>query len=146
MMGLILQQGEVPGRCLCGACRFAARPEGAAHICHCSMCRQWTGGMFISVGLSQAPRFDDAAPLGVFRSSDWGERVFCKDCGASLIWRTQDGAMNMASVQCFDDPGRFALETEIFIDEKPASYALAGQHQTMTGAEVMAMFAPKDEG
>lgn len=145
-MAVTLQPGEVMGRCLCGACTFAARPQAAAHVCHCSMCRQWTGGMFISVGLTDAARFDDAAPLAVFRSSEWGERVFCKTCGASLIWRTQDGAMSVASVQCFDDPGQFALESEIFIDEKPASYALAGHHQTMTGAEVMAMFAPESEG
>lgn len=102
--------------------------------------------MFLSVSLTAPPQFAGDAPLGVYRSSDWGERVFCRNCGSSLIWRTQDGEHQSVSVQCFDDPSRFALESEIFIDEKPASYALAGAYHTMTGAEVMAQFAPQDKG
>ncbi|MDO5632856.1 MAG: GFA family protein [Paracoccus sp. (in: a-proteobacteria)] len=134
------------GRCACGACSFTAQPHATADVCHCSICRRWTAGMFIGVQLDGAPQMAEGAPLGVWQSSDWGERMFCQTCGSSLFWRTHDGAQYVVSVQCFDDPARFPLETEIFIDDKPASYALAGPHKTMTGAEFMAMFAPKDEG
>ncbi|MDO5530266.1 MAG: GFA family protein [Paracoccus sp. (in: a-proteobacteria)] len=134
------------GRCLCGACSFEVDTTGGAHICHCSMCRHWSGGMFIAVQIDGDARFADGAPVGVYQSSDWGERLFCRECGSSLIWRTQDGEHQHVSVQCFDDPAQFALESEIFIDEKPASYALEGQRPTMTGAEVMAMFAGEDKG
>lgn len=135
------------GRCLCGACTFTARFEGdaAARVCHCGMCRHWSGGMFIAAQALAAPVFAEGAPVGVYASSGWGERVFCRDCGASLMWRSTDGAHHSVSVQCFDDAGRFPVQTEIFIDEKPASYALAGSHLTMTGAEVMAMYAPQQE-
>lgn len=140
-----LAEGEEWGRCLCGACRFAAQPVKGGSVCHCEMCRKWTGGMFVATHLARAPRFVADAPLGVYRSSDWGQRLFCANCGASLVWQSRDGVQNYASVQCFDNPGRFAVEKEIFIDEKPAGYALAGDHVTMTGAEVMAAFAPKEE-
>lgn len=134
------------GQCLCGACHLTVVPEAEASACHCGMCRKWTGGVFIGVGSKAPVAFNDDAPLGVFRSSAWGERVFCKDCGSSLLWRSQDGAHQHVSVQVFEDPSRFPLATEIFIDSKPGSYSFAGSHRTMTGAEVMALFAPQQEG
>lgn len=134
------------GQCLCGACRLSATPMGEATACHCGMCRKWTGGIFIAVTSDSPVTFNDDAPLGIYRSSEWGERVFCKSCGSSLVWRSQDGAHQHVSVQAFDDPARYPLTTEIFIDSKPDSYSFAGSHRTMTGAEVMAMFAPQQEG
>ncbi|WBU63194.1 GFA family protein [Paracoccus aerodenitrificans] len=134
------------GSCMCGACRVTASLRDEAHICHCGLCRKWTAGAFISVECDGKPSFNDDAPLSVFRSSDWGERVSCRECGSSLLWRMQDGSMNVISVQLFDDPGRFPVTSEIFIDRKPASYSFAGEHKTMTESEVMAMFAAKEEG
>lgn len=136
---------ELEGRCLCGQVMFTARPFGDAGACHCKSCRRWSGGIFIGVQLAGAPRFANAAPLGIYQSSQWGERVFCRECGASLVWRTQDGHHQVASVQCFDEPWHFRLSTEIYIDEKPDSYALAGEHKTVTGAEVIAAVG-KEEG
>lgn len=136
---------ELDGRCLCGQVTFKARPFGGAGACHCETCRRWSGGIFLGVQLAGAPCFADQAPLAVYRSSQWGERVFCRNCGASLIWRTVESGHQVASIQCFDEPGRFPLKTEIYIDEKPASYALAGQHKTVTGAEINAA-GGKEEG
>ena len=137
---------SVTGTCLCGACRLTAEPQAEAGICHCGMCRKWTGGAFIAVETETAPVFDEGAPVGVFHSSDWGERVFCRECGSSLVWRSQDGAHHAVSVQIFDDPARFPVTTEIFTDCKPASYAFAGPLKSMTEAEFMAQFAPPEEG
>ena len=39
-----------------------------------------------------------------------------------------------------DEPDRRALTSQIFIDEKPVFYDFA--NETMTGAEVFAMYAP----
>jgi hypothetical protein len=41
-------------------------------------------------------------------------------------------------VGAFDDPSPFALHAEIYIDDKPAAYDLAGEHPRMTGAEFLA--------
>jgi hypothetical protein len=110
------------------------------------MCRKWSGGMFLNVSCDSSVVFNDGAPLGSYKGSDWGERVFCKTCGSSLMWQMQDGTHQSVSIQAFDDPGQFAVKTQIFIDKKPASYALANDTQNMTEAEVFAMFAPKDDG
>ena len=134
------------GSCLCGACTLTAKPAPEAGTCHCSMCRKFSGGMFIGVQCGDTLRFDDGAPVKVYKSSDWGERLFCGACGSTIAWRSADGKMSAVSVMLFDDPGQFPVVSEIFHDEKPASYALAGETHKMTGAEVLAMFAPPEEG
>jgi hypothetical protein len=49
--------------------------------------------------------------------------------------------MRMLSAGLFDDFAGLALGKEIFIDDKPAGYAFAGERPRLTGAEVVAMFA-----
>ncbi|MGV6849525.1 MAG: GFA family protein [Marinibacterium sp.] len=132
------------GKCLCGACRFTAVPEPTAGVCHCGMCRKWSGGMFIGVQCGDSLSFVDGAPVKTFLSSEWGRRLFCSDCGSTLAWQTADGTMTAVSIQAFDDPGAFPVVSEIFYDEKPGNYALAGDTKKMTGAEVIAMFAPPE--
>jgi len=134
-------EGEaLAGRCLCGAVTFTARPrEWHASVCHCRMCQRWNGGMPVSV-LADDLVFGGDAPA-VYRSSPWGERIFCRTCGSSLAWRMQDGSMTAVAAAAFDGPLDLPVTEEIFIDEKPAGYALAGDHRRMTGEEVMALFA-----
>lgn len=129
------------GHCLCGAVRFSAEvPEKEIGCCHCGMCRRWGGGPALSVMTDGPPRFDDEAALGVYRSSEWGERVFCKTCGSSILWRSIDGKFQSMPAALFDGLEDFAFTMEIFVDEKPAYYAFAGERNRMTGAEVMAAF------
>ena len=132
------------GSCLCGACTLSVEAGTEAGVCHCGMCRKWSGGMFIAVQAESAPQIADGAPVGVYRSSEWGERVFCRDCGSSLMWRSVDGSHYAVSVQIFDDPAAFPVTSEIFIDHKPASYSLAGTRPTMTEAEFMAQIAQQE--
>lgn len=132
------------GKCLCGAVTFTAEvPEMKMGVCHCSMCRSWTGGVFMSVGCKSL-NFAEDAPVGVYASSDWGQRLFCKECGSTLAWQSKDLTHNVVSVQALGEPSAFEFVSEIFIDEKPGNYAFEGHRKTMTGAEVMAAFAPAE--
>ncbi|MTH34636.1 GFA family protein [Paracoccus limosus] len=134
------------GTCLCGACTFTATPvSDEAGACHCSMCRKFSGGVFIVTDCSGSLEFADDAPITRFQSSEWGERVFCARCGSSLAWVSRDGAMAFVSVQAFADPGKYPLRHELFIDCKPESYALAGEHETMTEAQFLAQYASNSE-
>ena len=138
---------SLSGGCLCGAVRFAAVPEKLEmDVCHCGMCRKWSGGTFMAVPCTGVTVDDDAA-LSVYPSSDWAERVFCKTCGSSLFWRLRGGDGHVAvSMQSFDDLSSFTFTEEIFIDEKPALYAFAGERTRKTGAQVVAEFAAKQAG
>ncbi len=131
------------GRCLCGAVRFEAEiAEAQMGACHCGMCRRWSGGVLLTLSCRSLEIVDGDA-LSVYASSDWGERCFCRHCGSSLIWRSTDGRHIAASVQAFDDPGAFPFTSQIFIDEKPASYHFREATTEMTGAQVRAAFPPE---
>jgi len=134
---------RLSGGCLCGAVRFAATPDdGEMGVCHCRMCRRWTGGTYMAVacGPMAGVEVEGAYALGVYKSSDHGERVFCSKCGSTLMWRLADGSHVSMSAQAFDDPSQFKFTTEIFVDEQPANYAFANDTRKMTGPEVFAYF------
>ncbi|CAH1661781.1 GFA domain-containing protein [Hyphomicrobiales bacterium] len=138
----------IPGGCLCGAVRFSAVPaKHEMDVCHCGMCQRWSGGVFMAVPCAEVT-FADESALGVYPSSEWGERLFCKTCGSSLVWRTrgQPGGYIGVSLQSLDDRSPFIFAEEIFIDEKPGLYSFAGERPRKTGAEIMAEFAAQQAG
>ena len=133
------------GACLCGACSFTATPmNDGANVCHCEMCRKWSAGMYMSV-YCQDIVFDDETHVGRFQASDWGERVFCKQCGSSLIWQMRDGSGAGVSLHSFDEPSAFTLKNQWFIDKKPDTYALTNETVSLTEAECIANFAPETD-
>jgi hypothetical protein len=134
------------GGCLCGAVRFAAAPrEHDFGICHCSMCRKWSAGPFFAIECGATIKVEDPTHLGVYRSSEWAERCFCKQCGTPLFYRLVGKDFYAVSVEAFDDRGGFALTSQIFVDEKPTYYDFANKTKNMTGAEVFAAFAAGQE-
>lgn len=131
-----------PCRCLCGAVRFTVTPQKTEMgVCHCEMCRRWSGGVFMAVECRDLV-VENGGSLSVFASSEWAERGFCRVCGSSLFWRMRDGHGGHLAVafQSFEDQGSFAFTKEIFIEEKPPQYDFAGERARKTGAEIMAAF------
>ncbi len=127
------------GHCLCGAVTFRADvPKAEADACHCSMCRRSAGGPVIAVIAQDATFSGDA--LRVYRSSEWGERLFCGTCGSNLAWRMHDGSFVSIPTGAFDPPIDVPLHMEIFVDDKPTGYAFAGERKRLTGDEVRALF------
>lgn len=128
---------RIEGRCLCGAARFSATLlQHAMHVCHCGMCRRWTSGVFMNLSVEpDSLAFEDDATVGVYVSSETGERGFCRACGSPLFWRARDGSSVDVSAQAVDDPGRFPFATEIFMDDKPANYDFANATRRFTGGE-----------
>jgi hypothetical protein len=135
------------GGCLCGAVRFTAVP-GKAHefgVCHCSMCRKWTAGPFFAIECGDSVKVADLSQLGVYKSSDWAERMFCKRCGTALFYRLMAQNYYVVSAEAFDNRDGLKFASQIFIDEKPPYYEFANRTATMTGAEVFAAFAPPEQ-
>lgn len=135
---------NLKGKCLCGAVRYEVAKDGVeVGVCHCGMCRAWSGGVYI--GFEAKPgeiAFTGEEHVGTYRSSDWAERGFCKTCGASLFYRVTEagpmqGVMHVAAggLETWDGA---RLTSEIFVDQKPAAYDFAGDHPRMTEAEFLA--------
>ena len=138
---------RMKGGCLCGAVRFTAAPKKReVAACHCSMCRRWTTGPFMGLECGNTLEVADKSQLGVYRSSAWAERLYCKQCGTPLFYRLVGKDFYFASAEAFDDRAGFVFSSQIFIDEKPAYYDFANKTHNMTGAEVFAAFGPPGDG
>jgi len=129
------------GSCLCGAVRFAARPEKREiSACHSGICRKWCGAPWLGVGCGNTLEVEDAGAPGVYRSSEWAERCCCRSCGTALCHGLVDWGLCWVSADAFDDLAGFAFAEEIFIDEKPDRYDFANDARKLTGAEVFELF------
>lgn len=140
------------GGCLCGAVRFVARnAPRKIGICHCDMCRRWTGSALVEVSLHEGDvEWQGADFITRYVSSPWAERGFCSRCGTGLFFRmTEENAFSGGidlPLGIFDDPNGFEISHEIFIDQKPDSFAFAGgpDRKQLTRAECVAKFPRLD--
>lgn len=134
---------------MCGAVTVTATPaRDTLGACHCDMCRRWSSAAFVS--FPAEPGYAALGPVRTYVSSDWAERAFCEQCGSALWYRiTLPGEMHgqtQMAAGLFDNAGGNALKLELYIDKKPEGYAFEGERRQMTEAEVMAMYAPPEQG
>ncbi|WP_072390467.1 GFA family protein [Hyphomicrobium sp. CS1GBMeth3] len=131
----------ISGRCLCGAVTFSADvAKREVDICHCNMCRRWAAGPYIGLPHDGEVAFKGAENIGVYKSSEWAERGFCKVCGSSLFYHLLGTDHYSFSAGVLDDQSGLVLTAEIFIDEKPDYYAFSSDVPKRTGAEAFAAF------
>lgn len=138
---------EREGGCLCGAVRCrAVLKETNFGVCHCPMCRKWTGSALLGITVPAANvQWTGEEHIAKRQSSAWGERAWCRECGSSIWFQvTVDGpyAGNVElPVGLFDDANGLTMTNEIYIDYKPDSYAFAGSdRQVLTRAQCVEKF------
>ena len=127
--------------CLCGAVRFTAPDAREIGACHCGFCRRWGGGPLLAVHCGADVQFSGQEHIAVYASSDWAERAFCSRCGTHLFYRLLASNEHFLSAGLFQDEPGMQLVQQIYIDEKPAYYALANATPVLTGAQVEAQYA-----
>lgn len=135
------------GRCLCGAVTVTMVPEKPElGICHCKMCRRWTGSAFVEINAEPGTLKADG-PVVSFKSSDWAERAHCGTCGSPLWYHlTVPGSdFHAVSAGLFENAGGFTVTREIYIDQKPEGFEFAGDHPRLTKQEFEATIG-MDEG
>ena len=129
------------GQCLCGEIQLklnAVKPE--VGVCHCKMCRQWSGSSYMSIEAGQSFEISESESLSIYDSSDWAQRGFCSKCGTHLFYRLKESNDHDFPVGLFEDTNDLVLDHEIFIDRKPTFFNFAEETKKITSAEVMAMF------
>lgn len=133
---------EAAGHCLCGAVELQAKTMNKdVGVCHCSMCRTWSGGPFFGVDCKSDVLINGIASVGIFTSSDWAERGFCKQCGTHLFYKLKQTGQYIIPAALLGREAELQLDHQIFIDEKPNYYCFANETKNMTGAEVFAAFS-----
>ena len=129
------------GQCLCGAVRFSGTPvpgKGMS-VCHCGQCRRWASGPFWAVRMQGGITLTHDDGLAWFRSSDHGERGFCRRCGTSLFWRKPGSGLDVAVSVGSLDPGHgLVIGSHIWVDDKPGYYEFIDDAPRLTAAQAMA--------
>jgi len=139
--------GSISGQCLCGAVKFSAVvAKREVDVCHCNMCLRWSAGPYIGLPHDGDVTFSGSDNIGVYKSSEWAERGFCKACGSSLFYHLLGTDHYSFSAGALDKQDGLTLTAQIFIDEKPAYYDFANDTPKLTGAEVMAAFEAEGKG
>ena len=134
-------ESRMRGRCLCNAVEFEVDvPERTYSICHCDMCRRWSGGPLMSVHCPE-PRTEWLNDEGLtwYQGTPWAQRGFCSRCGSSLFWRLaqEPEGMLIVSVDALEDDGDFTLDRHIYSDARPDRYDFADDCPRVTEAELM---------
>ena len=129
------------GKCLCGAITVKTADKKSVDACHCSMCRRWGGGPALGVVCGPNVQIDGSDQLKVYKSSDWAERAFCRECGTHIFYKLLPTQEYFVPAGLFQDGVEFEFDEQIFIDMKPSYYEFANQTLNMTEAEVFAKFA-----
>lgn len=141
----------VTGACLCGEVCYTTTIKAGIGACHCAMCRQWGAGPFMSAQPIEPVVFTGEKNIGVYKSSQWANRGFCKQCGSNLYYRLlprpefPDGALFLSAGTVSDQSG-FKFDHEVFIEHAPDWYQFSGNdsRRRMTEVELLAAFAPPD--
>jgi hypothetical protein len=101
---------SVTGRCLCGAVRFElTEPPADAGYCHCTRCQRRTGGGSSAQARIAGSTFRLLAGeehVQFWKPPDGFAKCFCRECGAHLFSRSDDGSHMSIRLSAFDeDPG-----------------------------------------
>lgn len=132
---------KTEGQCLCGSVSLIAQTVSKKiGACHCSMCRALCAGPYMAVDCGTELKFTGIENLGIYHSSDWAERGFCKNCGTQIFYRLKESGQYIVSVSVFPDDIDFIFDHQVFIEEKPKYYSFSNKTENMTGAELFAMF------
>ena len=143
---------SVTGGCLCGKVTYSTTIKTGAGVCHCSMCRKWSGGLYMSVHAQNKVEFSGAENIQNYESSQWAERGFCTQCGSSLYYflKPRPGVPDgeyMLAAGSVDDQSALVFEHEVYVDATPGWYQFdneASRHR-MTEADILKMYGPDAE-
>ena len=138
---------KAQGHCLCKAVQVTANSvSNSIGACHCKWCLKWCGGPFLTIDCGTDVSFTGEEHIGVFDSSEWAERGFCKQCGSSLFYRLKGNQQYILPVALLDiDPEKMPVfDHQVFVDEQPHYYEFANETTKMTGEEMFAQYSGKE--
>ena len=130
------------GKCLCGSVTLTTEDKQSFEACHCGMCRRWGGGPFMGFHCENGVQIEGAEFIQTFKSSDWAERGFCKQCGTHLYYKLIHANLYTLPIGLFQDLENLTFNEQIFIDKKPKFYSFAEPTTEMTEQEVFEKYAP----
>lgn len=107
------------GSCLCGKTTITSTDESIVGIvrCYCRDCQKHLGN-FAPWVVCEKENTVVGGTLGVYRSSEASERLFCTNCGASLAKRPIEGPKILIAAGIFDQPLNLPVIKEVYTEDK----------------------------
>jgi len=105
------------GGCLCGATRYEVNLEGhETGNCHCTMCQKHGGAPYQTFTDVPVENFKWLTePNGRVDSSKKSWRMFCKDCGSPISFRSEGEVDSVSfTTATLDDPSGLMASYEIY--------------------------------
>ena len=123
------------GGCLCGAVRYESQqPPTEGYYCHCTTCLKHFGGLFSATVRIPGSAFTfTKGELKYYRSSDFGKRGFCSNCGSPMAFVFEGNPDVWISVGSLDHPEDWPLTRDAswgrsihsYIDSKVPWYEIS---------------------
>lgn len=113
------------GSCLCGEVAYrAAGPVESASHCFCTMCQKQHGagaGSYANIAGADLSIERGAGEIVEYASSEHARRAFCRRCGSTLFWRSEETPGRIAvALGTLDTPFLDPVEIELYTDTRPS--------------------------
>lgn len=115
----------IHGNCNCGAVRYEIDAElSDVFICHCSICRRFTGANGIAVVLVQASKFrwlagEDQVTRWKKPDADW-ESWFCRVCGSAMPGQNDPERLFVPAGSISSGADRLRVAHHVWVDSRAA--------------------------
>ncbi|GAW50110.1 MULTISPECIES: GFA family protein [unclassified Nocardioides] len=108
------------GQCLCGAIRFSVLGElRDVYNCHCHRCRRFTGHHMAATATDASALVveDEGGNLRWFHPAPDAGYAFCRRCGSSLFWQSEDMQRTSICAGTLDPPTGLSTERAWWVSE-----------------------------
>ena len=115
------------GSCLCKAVTYEVEgPLRSVINCHCNQCRKWTGHFVAATAAWKRDLriYDPHNQLTWFQSTEQARRGFCRRCGSSLFWQSNNLETTTILAGTLDGATGLKTEAQIYVEEKGDYYTL----------------------
>ena len=123
------------GSCLCGDVSFdVTGPLRDIVMCHCTQCQKSSGHHYAATSAADKDlAIHDKGGLAWYKSSDYAERGFCRNCGSNLFWRMPSREQTSILMGSFDQDMALPVSQHYFVGSRKHYYTLEPgipQHDT----------------
>jgi hypothetical protein len=125
-----MSKQEYKGQCLCGEIKYqVSKIEQRMAHCHCTMCRKFHGAAFSTYGEAKVENFkwlQGKDFLKSYLATNGTERLFCKHCGSSLIFKPANdtGQVIEFSLATLDSNMEQRPDAHVFTDNRASWFEI----------------------
>lgn len=126
LVAITINEVNHHGQCECGSVRYTIQGTLRDVVnCHCKQCQR-THGNFAAYTATNKNNFRITQNIGLkwYQSSKHVQRGFCQQCGASLLWQSDDCDYICIAAGSIDPPTGLTTIKHIYVADSGDYYQL----------------------